>query len=134
MRLFFSSPARSDKCDVSNPTGFKALSTPVIPRECLSNPSRCRQGAKQALYFAQKTGNNLPDDLAKPPLYNAMYGFSNGAQNDIFSVNNITWEAGGQVPEGTGASAAVPSALVGRTSIVALVCGGALAAWLLVNT
>jgi hypothetical protein len=72
----------------------------------------------------------MPSDLQKPPLYNAMYGFANGAQNDIFSPNNITWEAGGQVPEEAGA----PRAVTGGRSAVALGSGAALAAWLLLST
>lgn len=134
----------ADKCDVANSTGTKAISPPVVPRECLADPSRCRRGAKQPLYFAQKTGNNMPDDWTKPPLYNAMYGFANGAQNDIFGENEITWEAGGQLPEGTGSgtgsstgsnagSAASPRAVVDGRSVVALGSGTALAAWLLVG-
>jgi len=78
------------KCQVSN----SKSTTPVAPAKppvwCEGQPSNCTQGAKQMIYWNQKSGNNIQVegfDLAgghKSPGYNGKCGFPDGAQNDIF--------------------------------------------------
>ncbi|KAF8324378.1 hypothetical protein F5887DRAFT_988426 [Amanita rubescens] len=76
-----------------------ALATPQVARRCgydkynnvPANPSNCTYGAKQPLYWkqAEGEGNNMFEGAHSPPLYNDLYHFLDGAQNDIF-VNSTT--------------------------------------------
>ncbi|KAL7410767.1 hypothetical protein BDY24DRAFT_417621 [Mrakia frigida] len=59
---------------------------------CESNPSTCVVGAKQPHYWSQASGNNNFD--ADPPTHNARYGFTDGAQNDIFLRSATTTDNG----------------------------------------
>ncbi|KAG8786215.1 hypothetical protein FRC16_001771 [Serendipita sp. 398] len=79
------------KCHVTGSTSIIPLSTPAKPPVwCENDPSRCVRGAKQMIYWAQASGNNVfvedqqKDGKAKSPGYNVKMGFQDGAQNDIF--------------------------------------------------
>ncbi|KIJ14235.1 hypothetical protein PAXINDRAFT_116292 [Paxillus involutus ATCC 200175] len=70
-----------------------ALAKPQVARRCgadpehgvtQATPSNCTVGAKQPLYWLQAEGNNMFEDYMGPPLYNDLYDFKDGAQNDIF--------------------------------------------------
>ncbi|KAF9443302.1 hypothetical protein P691DRAFT_738058 [Macrolepiota fuliginosa MF-IS2] len=81
------------RCDI---TGAKpdapALGQSQVARRCgldpasgrSGNPSNCTQGAKQPLYWLQKERNNMFEGILDPPVYNDLYGFKDGAQDDIF--------------------------------------------------
>lgn len=68
------------KCQVTNP-GNRALATPKAPVLCTSG--NC-SGAKNPLYFSKVEGANVQRDDG-PPSYNERYGWTNGAQTDIFA-------------------------------------------------
>ncbi|KAF8150927.1 hypothetical protein B0H34DRAFT_801831 [Crassisporium funariophilum] len=84
------------QCDV---TGSKidapALAKPQVARRCGADPANgisgdpgnCTIGAKQPLYWYQAERNNMFEGTFSPPLYNDLYNFKNGAQNDIFETS-----------------------------------------------
>ncbi|KZO90689.1 hypothetical protein CALVIDRAFT_542443 [Calocera viscosa TUFC12733] len=84
------------KCKVLNDGPGKQIQTPQLARRCgddpslnmPADPSNCtggvNGGAKQGLYWLQQDGNNMFEDYYHPPLYNALYGYLDGAQTDIF--------------------------------------------------
>ncbi|EAU85153.1 hypothetical protein CC1G_06169 [Coprinopsis cinerea okayama7 len=50
----------------------------------------CTAGAKTPFYWVQAERNNMFEGPHSPPVYNDLYGFSNGAQDDIFEDSYIT--------------------------------------------
>ncbi|KZT57666.1 hypothetical protein CALCODRAFT_495905 [Calocera cornea HHB12733] len=90
------------KCKVLNDGPGKQLQAPLPARRCgadpqfdkPADPSNCTGGtgggAKQGLYWLQQDGNNMFEDYYMPPLYNGLYGFSDGAQTDIFVPDGAT--------------------------------------------
>ncbi|KZO90691.1 hypothetical protein CALVIDRAFT_542445 [Calocera viscosa TUFC12733] len=84
------------KCKVTNDGPGKQLQTPQLARRCGDDPDMGRPadpqnctggvngGAKQGLYWLQQDGNNMFEGYYAPPYYNALYGFSDGEQTDIF--------------------------------------------------
>ncbi|KAF5359754.1 hypothetical protein D9756_003021 [Leucocoprinus leucothites] len=97
-------------CDV---TGAKpdapALAKSQVAKRCghdpatgrSGNPNNCTIGAKQPLYWYQKERNNMFEGPLDPPVYNDLYGFKDGAQDDIFEsaqgkqlINSNTSSAG----------------------------------------
>ncbi|PRP88488.1 hypothetical protein PROFUN_03205 [Planoprotostelium fungivorum] len=56
-------------------------------RKCY-NPSRCYQGPRYPYYYGQLQGNNMPEIPHQPPYYSILYGWSEGAQHDIFVNTN----------------------------------------------
>ncbi|KXN84873.1 hypothetical protein AN958_12003 [Leucoagaricus sp. SymC.cos] len=84
-------------CDV---TGAKsdapALAKSQVARRCgydpatgrTGDPNNCTIGAKQPLYWYQKERNNMFEGPLDPPVYNDLYGFKDGAQNDIFETDS----------------------------------------------
>lgn len=78
-------------CNIIGSKSTTPLAKAQSPKVCNSDPSTCVKGAKQGLYWegAQADGWNIPDTSIpgtpmNPPSYNTVYGFANGAQNDIF--------------------------------------------------
>ncbi|KAG5645302.1 hypothetical protein DXG03_006491 [Asterophora parasitica] len=82
------------KCNVtgSSPQA-PALATPKVPRRCgadpenfkLQNvPGNCTYGAKQPFYWKNLERNNMFEAKETPPVYNDLYNFLDGAQDDIF--------------------------------------------------
>lgn len=80
------------RCKVTNATSTVALAKPEIPRRCgadpenhkqYSIPSNCTYGAKQPFYWLNDDSNMFEGEHA-PPVYNDLYNFADGAQNDIF--------------------------------------------------
>lgn len=121
-------PPSKDKCEIVSPSANKALSKPSVPSECLSDPDSCTTGAKQGLFWSQASGNNLPAGLTAPPLYNAMYGFANGAQNDIFSEEAGIGEESDPVEDSAGARS-----VRGGSSVLAVGAASALLVVLLAS-
>ncbi|PRP81433.1 hypothetical protein PROFUN_10963 [Planoprotostelium fungivorum] len=56
-------------------------------RKCY-NPARCYQGPRYPYYVYQRAGNNMPEIPHQPPYYSILYGWSEGAQHDIFINTN----------------------------------------------
>ncbi|KAG5644957.1 hypothetical protein DXG03_007327 [Asterophora parasitica] len=79
------------RCKVTGSTSTKKLAVPKPPVWCEDDASKCVKGAKQMVYWNQRTGNNIAvsgyDRAGQPksPGYNSKLGFSDGAQNDIFA-------------------------------------------------
>ncbi|RDB17711.1 hypothetical protein Hypma_001176 [Hypsizygus marmoreus] len=81
------------KCNVTGSTSTAPLATPKLPRRCgadsennrlQSAPGNCTYGAKQPYYWFNKEGNNMFEGAFSPPVYNDLYNFLDGAQEDIF--------------------------------------------------
>ncbi len=81
------------RCKVANATSTVALAKPEVPRRCgtdpdnhkqFSIPQNCTYGAKQPLYWLNDDSNMFEGDHS-PPVYNDLYNFADGAQNDIFT-------------------------------------------------
>ncbi|KAI0649146.1 hypothetical protein C8Q79DRAFT_495002 [Trametes meyenii] len=82
------------KCKVVGDVGSQALGKPAVPRRCgadpqwdkpNADPGNCTIGAKTPMYWYQNEGNNMFEDTYHAPYYNDLYGFSDGAQHDIFT-------------------------------------------------
>lgn len=80
------------RCKVTNATSAVALAKPAITRRCgedhennkqFSAVQNCTYGAKQPLYWLNDNSNMFEGEHA-PPVYNDLYNFADGAQNDIF--------------------------------------------------
>ncbi|KAJ3019167.1 hypothetical protein NUW54_g155 [Trametes sanguinea] len=81
------------KCKVTGDVGTQPLGKPAVPRRCGADPDHgkpdatpgnCTIGAKTPMYWYQREGNNMFEDTYDAPYYNKLYGFNDGAQNDIF--------------------------------------------------
>lgn len=81
------------RCKVTNATSTVALAKPEVPRRCgtdpenhkqFSVPQNCTYGAKQPFYWLNDDSNVFEGDHS-PPVYNDLYNFANGPQNDIFA-------------------------------------------------
>ena len=86
------------RCKVTGSTSSKKLATPRLARRCGPTldstevtvaPWNCTYGAKQAIYWLQKEGNTFFEGDHDPPYYNELYGFTNGAQTDIFQDSEL---------------------------------------------
>lgn len=97
------------KCKITNtkPTA-KKIGTPQLARRCGhdpvlnrdGDPKNCTIGAKQPLYWLQNERSNMFEGYYDPPFYNGLYGYKNGAQDDIF-----TDEQGNNEASSSGSSA-----------------------------
>lgn len=99
------------QCDFKGATGTKAVAKGNVPRRCGADPangkmeavpSNCTVGAKTPMYWYQTEGNNMFEGTYAPPLYLDLYGFAQGAQNDIFDGSAST-------PVATNSATAVPT-------------------------
>ncbi|KAI0303823.1 hypothetical protein B0F90DRAFT_1626336, partial [Multifurca ochricompacta] len=80
------------QCNMLNAKSTTPLPPPKVARRCgadpdnnvPAHPSNCTYGPKQPLYWYQAEGNNMFEGTYTPPLYNDLYHFLDGAQNDIF--------------------------------------------------
>ncbi|KAI0775242.1 hypothetical protein BD413DRAFT_611566 [Trametes elegans] len=128
------------RCQVTGDVGSQPIGKPAVPRRCGPDPElnrpavpeNCTVGAKQPMYWHQAEGSNMFEDPNTPPAYNALYGFADGAQWDIFQDGVIASEAGStpsptsQPPSGASVSVSVPvsSAITAVTDLVGGVTGG----------
>ncbi|KAG8212930.1 hypothetical protein J3R82DRAFT_11288 [Butyriboletus roseoflavus] len=81
------------QCTITNSTSTVGLDTPKVARRCGADPANgkpnavpgnCTYGAKQPLYWFQAENNTMFEGTYSPPFYNDLYGFADGAQDDIF--------------------------------------------------
>ncbi|CAL1716054.1 unnamed protein product [Somion occarium] len=86
------------KCEVTGAHATKPIGKPAVARRCgadaangvnQATPSNCTVGPKQPLYWYQKERNNMFEGTYSPPVYNDLYGFADGAQNDIFQAATV---------------------------------------------
>ncbi|EIW57516.1 uncharacterized protein TRAVEDRAFT_29586 [Trametes versicolor FP-101664 SS1] len=91
------------KCKVTGDVGTQPLGKPALPRRCGpdpdnglpdARPENCTLNAKLPMYWYQQDGNNMFEDTYHAPYYNDLYGFHDGAQNDIFADGVIASLAG----------------------------------------
>lgn len=76
------------RCKVVGNTGTKALPrNPRVAQKCPYDRNNCTTGARTPFVWFQAEGNNIHQDFIDPPYYNWEYGFKNGAQDDIFTVD-----------------------------------------------
>lgn len=71
------------KCMVTGSNSNRRLAPAQPPRYC-PNFNDCVRGAKQMIVFQQAEGNNVVQPQGDFVSYSADWGFSPGAQNDIF--------------------------------------------------
>ncbi|KAF9647898.1 hypothetical protein BDM02DRAFT_3097345 [Thelephora ganbajun] len=83
------------RCKVTGSTSNNPIVTPQVPKRYCTHPSRCtgdlskcNQGAQQPLYWFQAEGNNMFNGQYDPPYYLDEWGFTDGAQNNIFNKRN----------------------------------------------
>ncbi|KAI0787686.1 hypothetical protein C8Q74DRAFT_1366521 [Fomes fomentarius] len=96
------------KCKITGNVGTQILGKPAVPRRCgtdphqegadVAHPGNCTVGAKQPIYWYQKERNNLFEGTYQAPYYNDLYGFHDGAQNDIFYDGQIASTANFNLP------------------------------------
>ncbi|KAH6909257.1 hypothetical protein BKA70DRAFT_230509 [Coprinopsis sp. MPI-PUGE-AT-0042] len=67
---------------------------PKISERKLPSLGNCTYGAKTPFYWLQAERNNMFEADGMPPQYNDLYGFSDGAQDDIFQDSYV-----GEIPE-----------------------------------
>lgn len=77
------------KCTVtgSSPTA-RPLGKPQAPVYCANEPEKCVSGPKQMLAWQQAEGNNIVTQDGVTPNYNAKCGWEEGAQTDIFEIDD----------------------------------------------
>ena len=89
------------RCTVTGQTNAaNKVQRGAVPQECGSDSSKCVKGPKTPMYLYQASGNNLPD-LPVPPNYKNNWGFSNGAQTDIFTPAATAAGTGAAAPTAT---------------------------------
>jgi hypothetical protein len=107
------------RCRVTGATSVTPVATGKPPVWCQNNPEGCTKGAKQMVYWNQVEGNNVwvngSDARGQPksPGYNSVLGFSDGAQNDIFTGTPAS--PGGGTGNSTGGGSA-PAANPGNNN------------------
>ncbi|KAG9007349.1 hypothetical protein FRB90_009429 [Tulasnella sp. 427] len=93
------------RCKITNTKSTaKKIGTPKVARRCghdpvlnrNGDPKNCTVGAKQPLYWLQNERNNMFEGYYDPPFYNDLYGYKEGAQNDIFVNEQGNYEGGVQ--------------------------------------
>lgn len=73
------------RCNVEGGAANASIKKPQPPTYCPSGTG-CVSGAKQPMYWANDDSNiAFTGDYEKKPSYNSVWGFENGAQNDIVS-------------------------------------------------
>ncbi|KZT40257.1 hypothetical protein SISSUDRAFT_1032078 [Sistotremastrum suecicum HHB10207 ss-3] len=96
------------QCNVTGATSDVPVAKPNLARRCgndpqykeVADPQNCTYGAKQPFYWLQQEGNNMFENSFMPPVYNQIYGFEDGSQDDIFvdsPLSSMTW-AGAPTP------------------------------------
>ncbi|KAF8960047.1 hypothetical protein BDZ97DRAFT_1906022 [Flammula alnicola] len=81
------------KCNVTGSTSNFAVAPSKVARRCGADPDNqkmqavpgnCTYGAKTPFYWFNNERNNMFEGTYSPPVYNDLYNFIDGAQNDIF--------------------------------------------------
>ncbi|CCM04330.1 uncharacterized protein FIBRA_06501 [Fibroporia radiculosa] len=99
-------------CNVTDTTSTTPIGKPMLPRRCgedpdfdeAANPGNCTIGPKYPMYWYQAEGNNMFEGTYMPPAYNSIYGFKDGAQDDIFQdayVSSLGSSSAGIYPSAT---------------------------------
>ncbi|KZV69208.1 hypothetical protein PENSPDRAFT_652542 [Peniophora sp. CONT] len=92
------------QCNMDGATNDQPLPPPNPARRCgediylnrPADPSNCTIGAKQPNYWHNLEGNNQFEDIMEPPSYQALYGFMDGAQTDLYDGVGKTQPTGSQ--------------------------------------
>jgi len=87
------------KCNITGSTSIVPVARSKVPRRCgadptnnklQSAPANCTYGAKQPFYWFNLEHNNMFEGAFSPPVYNDIYNFLDGAQNDIFEDSYLS--------------------------------------------
>lgn len=87
------------KCNVTNSVSNVALAQSKVARRCgsdpengklESSPANCTYGAKTPFYWFNLEKNNMFEGTFSPPVYNDLYNFKDGAQDDIFADSYVS--------------------------------------------
>lgn len=87
------------KCNVTGSTSNVPLAKPRVARRCgvdkenrklQSSPANCTFGAKSPFYWFNLEGNNVFEGAFSPPVYNDLYNFLDGPQDDIFEDSYLS--------------------------------------------
>ncbi|KAK2467259.1 hypothetical protein APHAL10511_000808 [Amanita phalloides] len=87
------------KCDIANPTSKVPLAQSKVARRCGADRANdkpqaalgnCTYGAKQPLYWFNLERANMFEGAYSPPVYNELYNFIEGSQDDIFEDSYIS--------------------------------------------
>jgi len=87
------------KCNVTNSTSDVPLAKPRVARRCgadpengklQSSPANCTFGAKAPFYWFNLERNNVFEGAFSPPVYNDLYNFRDGSQDDIFEDSYLS--------------------------------------------
>ncbi|KAL6307621.1 hypothetical protein BKA93DRAFT_727195 [Sparassis latifolia] len=106
------------RCEVTGSTSNTPIGTQMLPRRCGADPANgrpdatpgnCTVGPKYPMYWDQAEGNNMFEGIYSPPLYKDLYGFTDGAQDDIFQNAYIS-SLGPGSGSGSGGAASTPAA------------------------
>ncbi|KAH9058370.1 hypothetical protein EDB87DRAFT_923260 [Lactarius vividus] len=104
------------QCNMEGAVSTTPLPPAQVARRCgddpdlghPANPANCTYGPKQPLYWYQKEGNNMFEGTYTPPLYNDLYNFRDGAQNDIFQPGNSSTQPSGTTTTTSGTPTPTP--------------------------
>ncbi|KAI0714260.1 hypothetical protein C8T65DRAFT_694827 [Cerioporus squamosus] len=108
------------KCKVTGDVGSQPLGKPALPRRCgadpdngrpYATPGNCTVGAKWPMYWYQNERNNMFEGTYEAPYYNDLYGFSDGAQHDVFYDGAIASQASYSITTPASASTSFASAV-----------------------
>ncbi|KAH8109897.1 hypothetical protein DFH11DRAFT_1810088 [Phellopilus nigrolimitatus] len=86
------------RCNVTGASAQTPIATSRLARRCGADPDfgkpdaapwNCTYGAKQPIYWMQTEGNTFFEGAHAPPFYNDLYGFPDGAQEDIFEDSQL---------------------------------------------
>lgn len=87
------------QCNVTGSTSDVPLAKPKVARRCgadpdnkklQSVPANCTYGAKAPFYWFQAERNNMFEGTFSPPVYNDLYNFLDGSQDDIFEDSYLS--------------------------------------------
>lgn len=87
------------KCNVTGSTSNVPLAKPKVARRCGADPdnkklesvpANCTYGAKAPFYWFQTERNNVFEGNFSPPVYNDLYNFQDGSQDDIFADSYLS--------------------------------------------
>ncbi|KAI0346057.1 hypothetical protein BDW22DRAFT_1342339 [Trametopsis cervina] len=87
------------QCQVTGNTGSKPIGKPGLARRCGADgskpatPSNCTVGPVNPMYWYQAEGNNFFEGTYSPPLYNDLYGFPGGKQQNLFQDATVGGQA-----------------------------------------
>ncbi|KAF9518919.1 hypothetical protein BS47DRAFT_1337820 [Hydnum rufescens UP504] len=105
------------QCNITGATGTQPVAKGNPARRCgadpkvnkPADPSNCTVGARTPSYWFQYEQNNFFEDAMQPPIYTDLYGWTDGAQLDIFRSVPFGTTPNTTIPDATTPNATTPS-------------------------